>query len=64
MIKFLPVVHTVDTEGPLNEPLKVTFDRIYALSGLKFKPTEINLKKILEKTVDLPLTPSKKKKIL
>jgi len=43
MTKFFSVVHTVDTEGPLNEPIKVTFERIYALFGLKFKPAKINL---------------------
>ena len=62
MTKFLPVVHMVDTEGPLNEPIKITFKRIYALFGLKFKPTKTNLKKILDQKMYLPLVPSKKRK--
>ncbi len=31
------IVHAVDTEGPLNESLKSTFERIYELFGLRFK---------------------------
>lgn len=62
MNKFLSVVHTVDTEGPLNEPIKVTFQRIHALFGLKFKPTKVNLKKIMEKKINLPLAASEKRR--
>ncbi len=64
MTKFLPVVHTVDTEGPLNEPVKIIFKRIYALFGLKFKPTKKNLKKILDQRMYLPLVSSKKKNFI
>jgi len=62
MTKFFSVVYTVDTEGPLNEPIKVTFERIYALFGLKFKPAKINLNFFLDQKMDLPLAPFKKRK--
>ncbi len=39
----LYVVHCVDTEGPLDETLQATFDRITAIYGLDFKPTQENL---------------------
>ena len=61
MVKYLPVVHIVDTEGTLEEPLKTTFKRVYGLFGLKIKPTKSNLKKILNKHMNLPLNTSLKK---
>ena len=63
-MKFLPVVHVVDTEGPLNEPIKITFKRIRALFGLKIKPTRKNLKKILNQKINLPLNANKKKNFI
>jgi len=45
MTDFLPVVHMVDAEGPLSEPIKITFERIYSLFGLKIKPTKKKFKK-------------------
>jgi hypothetical protein len=39
----LYVVHCVDTEGPLDETLGATFERIKAIYGLDFEPTPENL---------------------
>ena len=49
-MKFLSVVHLVDTEGPLFEPLNITFKRINELFNLKIKPSKKNLQKIINKT--------------
>lgn len=32
------IVHCIDTEGPLHEPIEATFDRLHAIFGLKFEP--------------------------
>ena len=58
MVKYLPVVHIVDTEGTLSEPLKITFQRIYNLFGIKIKPTQSNFKKILNRRINLSLNTS------
>lgn len=42
----LYIVHCVDTEGPLDETLQATFDRIAAIYGLNFEPTQENLLRI------------------
>ena len=34
-MKYLDVVHLVDTEGPINEPLTLTFKRIKEIFGLQ-----------------------------
>lgn len=47
------VVHCVDTEGPLNESLEATFQRIEAVSGIKLQPSLENLKKIQNKEMNL-----------
>lgn len=39
MEKILYIVHCVDTEGPLWEPIECLFERIYNVYGLKFKPS-------------------------
>ena len=46
-IKVINIVHCVDTEGPLNETLKATFNRIFSLYNLKIQPTKKNLIDIL-----------------
>ena len=51
--KDVLVVHCVDTEGPLNESLKATFERIYSIFGLKFDPKEDTLNKLQNKKIDL-----------
>ena len=53
MNNYLPVVHIVDTEGILSEPIKITFKRIYEMFGLRIKPSKLNLKKILNRKIDL-----------
>ena len=40
------IVHCVDTEGPLDETLRATFDRIAAIYGLDFEPTQESLSMI------------------
>ncbi|MBQ7479316.1 MAG: hypothetical protein IJT01_10570 [Selenomonadaceae bacterium] len=47
------VVHCIDTEGPLNETIEATFERIERFSGKKLEPTEENLKKIQNGEMDL-----------
>ena len=44
--KILPVVHLVDTEGPLNETIQETFHRLKLQYRIDLKPTFANLKKI------------------
>ncbi len=44
--KVLYVVHCVDTEGPLDESLKASFDRLKSIFDIEIEPTEENLKKI------------------
>ena len=60
-MKYLNVVHLVDTEGPLYEPLKITFDRINEIFGIKIQPNKKNLKKIIDKKIDLKLKKNLKK---
>src|SRR3989304_7495467 len=50
--KIVYIIHSVDTEGPLYEPLEATFDRLYDLFGIKFEPTRENLKKLQNKEID------------
>jgi len=47
------ICHAVDTEGPLNETLEGTFNRIYEQLGVRLQPTKGNLKKIREKSMPL-----------
>ena len=44
--KNLYIVHCVDTEGPLHEPLSATFERLYELYSIRLDPTKENLLKI------------------
>ena len=61
-MNYLNVVHLVDTEGPLSEPLNITFKRISEIFGLKIKPTKQNLRKILNREIQLNLSKNKKEK--
>jgi hypothetical protein len=54
MSNYLPVVHIVDTEGVKNEQVKITFQRIYEMFGVKIKPTKLNFNKILKRQIKLP----------
>lgn len=38
------IVHAVDTEGPLYEPLRATFERLEEVFGLHLEPSQHNLK--------------------
>lgn len=47
------VVHCVDTEGPLHEPLEATFGRLRDLFGIEMEPTRDNLRGIQRGAIDL-----------
>ena len=53
MAKELYIVHCVDTEGPLNETLYDTFDRVKEFFGITLEPTKDNLVKLQNKEIDL-----------
>lgn len=53
MKKIVYVVHCVDTEGPMDETLEATFDRIYEFTGKRIEPTVRNLKMIQKGEMDL-----------
>ena len=44
--KTLHIVHCVDTEGPLNETLDSTFERLNSIFDIRLEPSEENLLKI------------------
>ncbi len=46
------VVHAIDTEGPINETLKATFERLDEILGIKLKPTRKNLIKLRQKKIN------------
>jgi hypothetical protein len=43
------VVNCIDTEGPLNETIEATFERLNAIFGVELEPTESNLIAIQQK---------------
>ena len=43
----------IDTEGPLTETLKATFDRLKTSKNIKLKPTIKNLKKLQTMKISL-----------
>ncbi len=47
------IVHCVDTEGPLNETLSATFERLYSIFGVRLAPTLSNLRLIQSKQLRL-----------
>jgi hypothetical protein len=51
--KILYVVHCVDTEGPLNETLNATFERLEAIFDIKMTPTLENLALLQRKEIKL-----------
>ena len=53
MSKQIYIVYSIDTEGPLNEPLDATFDRIKEMFDLDITPTNENLKKLQNKQIVL-----------
>ena len=54
-MKFLSVVYLVDTEGPLYEPIRITFKRIEEIFKIKLKVSKSNLNKILSEKINLNL---------
>jgi hypothetical protein len=51
--RILYVVHCVDTEGPLNETLEATFERIKSIFGISIEPSIENLEKLQNKLINL-----------
>ena len=51
--KTLYIVHCIDTEGPLNETLNATFERLEAIFDIKLPPTSENLELVQNKKIDL-----------
>lgn len=49
----LHIVHCIDTEGPLQEPLTATFERLKAIFGLELEPTAQNLRSLQQCQIDL-----------
>ena len=53
MKKNVYVVHCIDTEGPLNESLDATFERIYEHTGVKLEASAKNLEFVQKGLIDL-----------
>ncbi len=53
MSKKVYVVHCVDTEGPLYESRKATFERLREIFGIELSPTLENLEKLQREEIDL-----------
>jgi hypothetical protein len=51
--KILHVVHCIDTEGPLNETLNATFERVKSIFSIDIEPSVENLKKLQNKKLPL-----------
>ena len=51
--KILHIVHTIDTEGPLDEDLVATFERIKDLFGIELQPSRDTLADLQAKRLDL-----------
>ena len=47
------IVHCVDTEGPMYEPLEVTFERLNTLFNISLEPSKKTLKQIQNKKINL-----------
>ena len=52
-MKKIYIVHCIDTEGPLNETLEATFERLKHIYHLDLTPNEETLKKLQNKELDL-----------
>ena len=53
MEKIVYVVHCIDTEGPLYEPLSATFERLKDTFDIELKPSKDTLTKLQNKKIDL-----------
>ena len=52
-MSIVHVVHCIDTEGPLYEPLQVTFDRIAGIFDLHFEASHKTLTQLQNKEINL-----------
>ncbi len=50
---LLHIVHCIDTEGPLSEPLAATFERLHSIFGLRLPPTHQVLLQLQNREMDL-----------
>ena len=48
----LYIVHCVDTEGPIHEPLEATFERLKIMFNIDILTTKDNLRKIQRQEID------------
>lgn len=53
MNKTVYIVHCIDTEGPLSEPLAATFERLNSIYGINLPATQENLRRLQRKEIDL-----------
>lgn len=53
MKSVLHVVHCIDTEGPLDEDILGTFERLKSIFGIELEPSKSNLKNLQEKKINL-----------
>ena len=51
----LHIVHCIDTEGPLNENIEATFQRLKSIYNIELEPTRKNLKLIQVSNLHNPL---------
>ncbi len=49
----LYIVHCVDTEGPLEETVQATFERLWDIKGIKLEPSFDTLRKLQRREIDL-----------
>ncbi|WP_395687137.1 hypothetical protein [Caenimonas koreensis] len=49
----LQIVHCIDTEGPLQEPLAATFERIKSIFGIDLPPSAHTLQQLQQRQIDL-----------
>lgn len=61
MAKEVYIVHCIDTEGPLNETLEATFERLEDIFGLKIEASLENLRKL--QNGEYPIEESLKEKV-
>ena len=52
-MKILHIVHCVDTEGPLNETINATFERLKNVFGFNIYQSKKNLSKLQNKEINL-----------
>jgi hypothetical protein len=53
MEQVVYIAHCIDTEGPLKETIRATFERLKEMFGIELSPTYETLKKLQEQSIDL-----------